>query len=85
MSPGIRLALGRDRRRGIRNGDRVDHQTPDLTTTDIMTSAEDWILQEVPKLSTILPEVHHRAQELVHQHRLALAVEVHHRDRSSES
>lgn len=85
MSPGIHLALGRDRRRGIRNGDRTDRKILDSTTTDMETSVEDWILREVPKLLMTAPEAHHRAQELAHQRPLDLAVEVHHQDQNLES
>jgi hypothetical protein len=47
MSPGIHLAPGRDRRRGMRDGDQMDLQTLDSTTTtstittDMATLAED--------------------------------------------
>ncbi|KAG9813117.1 hypothetical protein KCU68_g20056, partial [Aureobasidium melanogenum] len=73
MSPGIRLAPGRDRRRGIRNGGQMDHKILDSTTTDMATLAEDWILREVPKLSMTVLEVHRQAQELAHQRHLDLA------------
>lgn len=66
----------------------MDRQTPDsttITTTDMAILNEDWILREVPELSTIIPEVHHQAQDPVHQHRWDLAVEAHHRDQSSEN
>lgn len=85
MSPGIHLALGRDRRRGIKNGDRTDRKILDSTTTDMETSAEDWILREVPKLLMTALEVHHQSQELAHRRPLDLAVEAHHQDQNSES
>lgn len=85
MSPGIRLVPGRDRRRGIRNGGRTDHKILDSTTTDTVTSAEDWIHREVPRLSMTALEVHHQVQELAHQRHLDLVVEAHHQDQSLES
>lgn len=66
----------------------MDHQTPDsttITTTDMAILNEDWILREVPELSAITPEVHHLAQDPVHQPHSDLAVEARHQDPSSEN
>jgi hypothetical protein len=81
MSPGIHLALGQDRRRGTKDGDQMDLQTLDSTTTiittDTATLVEDSILREVPELSTTAPEDHRQAQEPAHLHHLDLVVEAH--------
>jgi len=66
----------------------MDHQTPDsttITTTDMATLIEDWILRGVLELSTTAPEVHHQAQELDRPHLSDLEVEAHHKDQSSEN
>jgi hypothetical protein len=66
----------------MKDGDQMDLQTLDSTTTTIITTdtatlVEDWILREVPEPSTTAPEDHHQAQELARLHLSDLVVEAH--------